>query len=133
MTTEKASLDAERSDTVLEKLKPLIANADLQLPCCVDNYICREGDGNGKWFIFDSSFNDGPPFGEFYNAESDARLVCALLNFAPSLIAALEMVEGRSKDSALEVQSISHQQRRQHQRDFAREVLAVVNGETKGE
>ena len=79
--------------TTLEDLKAALKEADLQLPVCIDDYICAPGDGDGKWFLYDSSFNDGPPFAEFYNAKSDAMLIVTLLNLLPRLIAALELFQ----------------------------------------
>jgi hypothetical protein len=110
--------------TPLENLKQLLANADMQLPCCVDNYICKEGDGGGKWFIFDSSFNDGPPIGEFYNAEGDARLVCALLNLFPQLIELLEWIDTHANRTAIIYDTTEYIERIK----FAKQLRAILEG-----
>lgn len=100
---EKASLDAERSDTVLEKLKYCEEVLEFRRDYLVDNYY----------------------------EDEDVERVQQCLNLLPCLIAALELVEAKAKEvTSYDVWGGVPQEPKV---DFAREIRAVVNGETKGE
>lgn len=47
----------------------------------IDDHIVNQGDGDGRWFLYDlHAFNDPPPCAEFYSEEEAKALMAYVTN-----------------------------------------------------